>query len=162
MTSAMRRTLLGLAVATFAATTLVASAQREGASGMGTWKLNVEKSKFSPGPPLKSLTAKFEPSGKGVRATTEGVGADGKPTATDYTANWDGKDVPMKGSALADTTSLRRVDANTTVRTDKKGGKEVMTLKRTIAKDGKTFTVEVKGTDAKGQPVNNLLLFEKQ
>ena len=83
---------------------------------MGTWKLNVEKSKYSPGPAPKSLTAKFEPAGKGVKATTEGVGADGKPIATEYVTNWDGKDAPLKGSALADTISLRRIDANTTER----------------------------------------------
>lgn len=162
MSSILRIALSSLALIVFAAATFDASAQQEGASGMGTWKLNVEKSKFSPGPPPKSLTARFEPSGKGVKATTEGIGADGKPTATEYTANWDGKDVPLKGSALADTTSLRRIDANTTVRTDKKGGKQVMTLRRAIAKDGKTFTVEVKGKNAQGEPVDNFLLFEKQ
>jgi hypothetical protein len=149
--------MLGLVLAAFAMPALA-----EGESGMGTWKLNVAKSKYSPGPAPKSLTAKFEPAGKGVKATTEGVGADGKPTATEYTANWDGKDVALKGSAVADMTSLRRVDANTTVRTDKKDGKVVQTLTRAIAKDGKSFTVAVKGTNAKGEPINHMLLFEKQ
>lgn len=162
MATIVRRVFLGLSLATLASMTLTVSAQQEGASGMGTWKLNVEKSKFSPGPPPQSLTAKFEPAGNGVKATTEGVGPDGKPTATEYTAHWDGNDVPIKGNPLADTTSLRRIDADTTVRTDKKAGKEVMTLRRTVAKDGKTFTVDVRGTNAKGEPVENRLLFEKQ
>ena len=95
----------------------------------------------------------FEPAGKGVKATTEGVSSDGKPTSTEYTANWDGKDTPLKGSAIADTTSLRRIDANTTERTDKKDGKVVQTLTRAVAKDGKSFTVAVKGKNAKGEPV---------
>ena len=129
---------------------------------MGTWKLNVEKSKFSPGPAPKSLTVKFESVGKGVKVTTDGVGADGKPNATEYTANYDGKDNPLKGSPVADTISLRRTNALTTVRTDKKAGKVVQTLRREIAKDGKSFTVTVKGTNAKGEPVNNHLVFEKQ
>ncbi len=162
MPSVMRRAILGLALATLAVSATLVSAQQEGASGMGTWKLNVEKSKYSPGPAPKSLTARFEPAGKGVKATTEGVGADGKPTATEYTANWDGKDVPLKGLPVADTTSLRRIDADTTTRTDKKGGKVVQTLTRTIAKDGKSFTVAVKGTNAKGEPINHALVFEKQ
>ena len=92
----------------------------------------------------------------------EGVGADGKPTATEYTANYDGKDNPLKGSPVADTVSLRRIDALTTERTDKKAGKVVQTLKRVIAKDGKSFTVAVKGVSPKGDPVNNMLVFEKQ
>ncbi len=47
----------------------------------GTWKLNVEKSKFSPGPPPQSLTVKVEPSGQGEKVSTEGVNADGTRTA---------------------------------------------------------------------------------
>ena len=45
---------------------------------MGTWKLNAEMSKFTPGPAPKSLTTRFEPSGKSVKWTAERVGADGK------------------------------------------------------------------------------------
>lgn len=161
MRSVLRHAVLGFALATLTVSAASVSAQ-EGASGMGTWKLNVEKSKYNPGPAPKSLTAKFEPAGKGVKATTEGVGADGKPTATEYVANWDGKDTPLKGSPVADTTSLRRIDANTTERTDKKDGKVVQTLTRTVAKDGKSFAVAVKGKNAKGEAINHQLLFEKQ
>ena len=157
----LQNALIGLVLATLAAFATSASAQSAD-RGMGTWKLNVEKSKYSLGPAPKSLTAKFEPAGKGVKLTTEGVGADGKPNATEYTANYDGKDVPLKGSPAADTVSLVRKDAQTTIRTDKKAGKVVQTLTRVVSKDGKSFTVTVKGTSAKGEPVNNLLVFEKQ
>jgi len=161
MQALLRNAVLGSALAIFAVSTTSVSAQ-ESNIGMGTWKLNVAKSKFSPGPAPKSLTAKFEPAGKGVKLTTEGVSADGKPNATEYTANYDGKDVPLKGSPVADTVSLRRIDALTTERTDKKAGKVVQTLTRTIAKDGKSFTVATKGTNPKGEPINNMTVFEKQ
>ena len=94
--------------------------------------------------------------------STEGVGPDGKPTKTGYTANFDGKDVPLTGSPIADMTSIKRVDARTTERTDKKDGKVVMTLRRVVAQDGKTMTVTTKGTNAEGKPTNNVLVFEKQ
>jgi hypothetical protein len=161
MQSVLRNSFLALALAALAVTASNVSAQSENI-GMGTWKLNVEKSKYSPGPAPKSLTTKFEPAGKGVKLTTEGIGADGKPNATEYTAEYDDKDVPLKGSPVADTVSIRRVDALTTVRTDKKDGKAVQTLTRKIAQDGKSFTVEVKGTTAKGEPINHVLMFEKQ
>ena len=161
MKSVLRKLMWGLAIAAFAASMSDVSAEATN-PGMGTWKLNVEKSKFSPGPAPKSLTATFEPVGKGVKLTTSGVNADGSPSATEYTANYDGKDVPLKGSPVADTVSVKRTNALTTVRTDKKGGKVVQTLTRKIAKDGKTSTVTVKGTNPKGEPVNNLLVFEKQ
>ena len=162
MQSILRHAILGLALATFAASATSVSAQSKEPAGMGTWKLNVEKSKYSPGPAPKSFTVKIEPSGKGVKWAGEGIGADGKPIAVEFTANYDGKDYPIKGSAVADTVSLRRINALTTERTNKKAGKVVETQRRVIAKDGKSFTVTVKGTNAKGEPVNNLLLLERK
>ena len=129
---------------------------------IGTWKLNVAKSKYDPGPAPKSLTLKVEAAGQGEKATTEFVNADGSQTSTVYTANFDGKDAPLTGSRLADTVSLKRIDAQTTERTDKKGGKVVQTLRRVVSKDGKTMTVTTKGTNAEGKAINNVAGFEKQ
>ena len=129
---------------------------------IGTWKLNVAKSKYNPGPAPQSLTVNVEPSGKGEKVTTEFVNADGTRTTTEYTANFDGKDYPLTGSQIADTVSLKRSNARTTVRTDKKGGTVAQTLRRVVSKDGKTMTVTTKGTNAQGQAVNNVALFEKQ
>ena len=164
MQSILRNAVLGLALATFAASATSVSAQSKAKEpvGIGTWKLNVEKSKFSPGPAPQRQTVTFEPAGQGVHYTSEGVSADGKPTAQEYTTNYDGKDVPIKGSPVADTISMRRINALTTERTDKKAGKVVQTIRREVAKDGKSFTATVKGKNAKGEPVNHKLVYEKQ
>ena len=162
MRSVWRYAILGFALATFALSTTGALAQSKEPVGLGTWKLNVEKSKYSPGPAPKSLTVKFEAAGKGVKVTTEGVGADGKPTGTEYTGEYDGKDYPIKGSPNSDTVSLRRISDTSTERIDKKAGKPVLTYTRVVAKDGKSFTVTIKGTNSKGEPVNNVLVFDKQ
>jgi len=159
MRAVVRAAIRGLALAAFAAVTS-ASAQTE-AVGLGTWKLNIEKSKYSPGPAHKRFTVKFEAAGDGVKVTGEGIGADGKPFTSEYTANYDGKEVPYKGSASIDTVSMRRIDARTTERIDKKDGKVVQTLRRVVAKDGKSFTATTKGTNAKGEPVNNVLVWDK-
>jgi hypothetical protein len=129
---------------------------------IGSWKLNVEKSTYSPGPPPKSGTITYEPAGAGIKVTTEGVDADGTPTATYYTANWDVKDYPITGSQTADTVSLNRIDEYTTERTDKKDGKVVGTLRRVVSQDGRTLTITTKSTNAKGQAVNNVIVYEKQ
>ena len=129
---------------------------------MGTWKLNVEKSKYSPGPAPQSVTMKVEASGQGEKSTTEGVNAAGTATKTEYTANYDGKDYPMTGSQNADTVSLKRIDARTMERADKKGDKVVLTSTRVVSEDGKTMTVTTKGTNAQGQDVNNVTIWEKQ
>ena len=130
---------------------------------VGTWKLNVAKSTYSPGPAPQSVMVKVEAAGQGEKATTDFVNADGTRTTTQYTAGFDGKDSPLTGSQLgADMVSLKRIDAQTTERTDKKGAKVVQVLARVVSQDGKTMTVTTKGTNAQGQAVNNVAVFEKQ
>jgi hypothetical protein len=129
---------------------------------IGTWKPNVAKSKYSPGPPPQSQTLKVEPSGQGEKVTSEVVNADGTSTTTQYTANFDGKEYPLTGSPIANMVSLKRIDARTTERTDKKGGTVAQTIRRVVSADGKTMNVTVKGKNAQGQEVSNAVVFEKQ
>ena len=130
---------------------------------VGTWKLDAAKSKFSPGPPPKSITVTFEAAGEGIKATADVVGADDKAAHTTYTGNYDGKDYPITGSETgADTVSLKRIDARTTKRTDKKSGKVVMTFTRKVSTDGKMLTVTIEGTNPKGQQVKNVVVLAKQ
>jgi len=129
---------------------------------VGSWKLNVAKSTYSPGPPPQSGTLKIEASGQGEKVTADGINAAGTPTMTRYTANYDGKDYPLAGVLNANTVSLKRIDARTTERTDKKDGKVTVTLTRVVSQDGKTMTVTTKGTNAQGQTVNNVAVWERQ
>ena len=92
---------------------------------IGTWKLNPAKSQFSPGPPLKSLTVKFETAGHAMKVTSDGVDPDGKAMHSEYTASYDGKGYPITGSSTSDTVTLKKIDGRTSQRTAKKGGKEI-------------------------------------
>jgi hypothetical protein len=58
--------------------------------------------------------------------------------------------------------SLKRIDARTVERTNKKDGKVNVTITYVVSQDGKTMTATVKGTNAQGQPVNNVAVWEKQ
>jgi len=78
---------------------------------LGTWELNLAKSRYSPGPPLNVL---------------------------------------------------KRIDAFILEATLKKAGTVVQTTTRVISNDGKTMTFTVKGTNANGQPFNNVLLWDKR
>ena len=128
---------------------------------IGTWHLNVAKSTYSPGPAPKSQVLTIEAAGAGEKVTSESVSATGAKTVSVYTANYDGKPYPITGSEIADAVTLKRVDANTSERTDSKGEKAVQTFIRVVSKDGKTMTVTIRGTNAQGQAVNNLVVFEK-
>lgn len=139
------------------------SLQAQQDPAIGTWKLNLAKSKYSPGPAPKSGTTKLEPYGKnGVKLTADGVDAQGKPTHIEWSAEPDGKDHPAKGNPDADAVSLKRIDPNTAEATTKKGGKVMTTARWVFSKDGKTRTVTTKGTNAQGQTLNNVTVFDKQ
>ena len=128
---------------------------------IGTWKLNVAKSTASPGPASKSSTAVFAAAGTGLKVTIDGVTGTGDKVHQEYTAQYDGKDVPMTGSPDGDMIAMSRTSARVTTSTYKLKGKVTLTNTRTVSADGKTLTVTQKGTNAKGETVNNVLVFEK-
>jgi hypothetical protein len=129
---------------------------------IGTWKLNLAKSKYSPGPAPKSLTLKFEATPAGTKLTTEGVDAEGKPTHSSWTSKLDGKDVPYEGNPNADTAAPKKVDDNTYTNPWKKAGKTTMEAKAVVSADGKTLTITQTGKNAKGEAVNNTAVYDKQ
>lgn len=129
---------------------------------VGTWVLNVAKSKFSPGPAPKSETRTYAMAGNEIKATSTGVDADGKATSATWTVVYDGKERAVTGDPDADTLMLKRVDANTTDYTEKKAGKVVFTGTRSVSKDGKTLTITTKGTNAKGQKIDNATVYDRK
>jgi hypothetical protein len=60
------------------------------------------------------------------------------------------------------TVATKRVNALTVDFTNTREGKVVGTNHVTISKDGKTMTLHVKGTDAKGSPVESTIVFDRQ
>ncbi len=141
---------------------LTSVSAQEGEARGGTWKLNLEKSKYNPGPPPKSLMMKVEASKEGEKVATEGVNATGTATKTEYTAQFDGKDYPLTGSQNADKVALKKIDARTTERLYKKGDTLMLTFVQVISPDGKTMTTTTKGKNAQGQDVDNVQVWEKQ
>lgn len=131
---------------------------------VGTWKLNLTKSKFDPGPPPKSQTETVETQDDGVKYTVDGMGAAGKPISLSFAVKFDGVDNPMMGSGSdADTISANRIDSNNFEFTSKKGGKVIATAKATVSKDGMVKTVDRKGTNAAGvKTYHNVLVYDKQ
>jgi hypothetical protein len=126
---------------------------------LGTWKLNPEKSRTS----FKSGTSVFEAAGDGVKATVTLVGADGTAFNWTFTGKYDGKDYPVSGnSPYGDTVAFTRVNPNTYRINVKQAGKPTVTQTIVVAPDGKTRTTTVKGTSAKGEPIDGMSFYEKQ
>ena len=131
---------------------------------VGTWKLDVAKSKYSGEKPPQSATRTVVAQGDGLKVTNQGVSADGNPTGYSYTTNLDGKDSPISGTGPngADTAAVTRVDANTVTVIVKKAGKTLDTVRTVVSKDGKVTTITGKGMNAQGQPIGFTAVYEKQ
>jgi len=113
--------------------------------------VNVAKSKLGPGPSPRSIVSTIEAVGEHTRMTGVRVNADGQRLEARFVAKLDGKDYPIKGSVNAETVSLKRVNARTVERVDKRAGKVVETSRTVYSEDGKTATTTGKGICVRGE-----------
>lgn len=129
---------------------------------IGSWKLNVARSKFTPGPGWRSQVRVYEVAPAGVSVTWTGVDAGGETMRVSYAYSYDGRDYPMAGSASYDTLNAVRIDAWTVRSEEKRDGQTVGVAVRTVSPDGKVLTITDEGTNRKGQAFSQLLVFDRQ
>jgi hypothetical protein len=133
---------------------------------VGTWKLNLAKSKLAPSTqaPMKESTMVAQEIGDEMQVTSTGVRTDGSKTGNKHSNPKNGGMVTyQEGAPAAGVTNIYTViapgDAYVTVLRD---GKQVSVVHAVVSKDGKTNTWHIKGTDAQGKPVESLQVWEKQ
>jgi hypothetical protein len=129
---------------------------------IGTWTLNVEKSKFTPGPAPKSATRTYAQTADGIELTFSGVAADGSAISGKSVFKYDGKDYPISGMADYDTLALKRVNATTVKSTQKKDGKVMGWTTRKVTDHGKVLTLSSKGKNAQGAAIHSVAVYDKQ
>lgn len=129
---------------------------------LGTWKLNVAKSSFIPGPGWRSQTRTYRATPGGVSVEWIGVGAGGEAMHVSFISRLDGKDYPMAGSANYDTLNAVQVDAFTVKSEEKRDGKIVGIAIRKVSPDGKVLTITDEGTNRKGEKFSQVLVFDRQ
>jgi hypothetical protein len=129
---------------------------------IGTWKMNVAKSKFSPGPAPKSVTSTFTQEGDWVVTKTDAVESGGQPVTRNNRYKIDGKDYPYEGPQGKGTISLKRINDHTTEAMLKFAGGHMLTTRSVISKDGKTRTMSSSGMNAKGEKVSTVTVWERQ
>jgi len=165
----MRRRLLVFSLVLVAALALSATIAYGADMFAGTWKVNLAKSKFSPGPPPKSNMQKISAVDGGMKLVADGENSEGKKTHNEYTVKFDGKDYPEKpmldgkpNPDGADMISIKKIDDYTYEATSKKNGKVLTVTKNVVSKDGKIRTATATGKNAQGQTVSNTTVWEKQ
>ena len=127
---------------------------------LGTWKLNEAKSKLAPGMGKNTMVVYTEQKDK-IKVTVDGVGNDGKATHSVWVGKFDGKTYPTKGNLGWDSAAYKMVNDRTNDITTMKNGKTVWTGRIEVAKDGKSRTVTMNGTDAKGKNFKGKAVYDK-
>ena len=129
---------------------------------VGTWKLNVEKSKPGAGPMPASETRTYEVQGSVIMGTIESVDAKGNHRTAHYDATADGKDRPSGSPNAKTSLSIKLLGPGSYAGTTRKDGKVVSTNRAVISNGGKLFTFTTKGTDEQGKAFTSVAVFEKQ
>ena len=153
----------------FIAAALPRAAEAQAPSLAGTWKMNVKKSKYEPAELANTsgiVTYAFD--GNNVSAKIDQVNAKGLKVHVEYKATLDGADHPWIGTIdgkpnlTQDAVSFRQLNANTYHVENKLKGKVVTINHIVVAADGKTRTSTTTGTNAAGQKIHNVVVYEKQ
>ena len=129
---------------------------------LGTWKLNLSKSKYIPGPAPRSQTRVYRRTPDGIFVTIETVSADGRKQPTiEFAEKYDGKEYPIKGSDIGDALVLKRINNYLSEAIMKHGGMVVATTRRIITDNGKTLMLIYQEASYE-HPVDNIIVYDRQ
>jgi hypothetical protein len=126
---------------------------------VGTWKLNVAKSKYG-GPAPQASINKIEAVEGGIRLIADNVDATGKSSHDEYTVKYDGKDHPVKTNP-ARTIAYRKIDDYTFEAVGKNSGRITTTARLIYSKDGKTRTVIATSIDGDGKKSESTRVYDR-
>jgi hypothetical protein len=135
----------------------VALAVRAADPVVGTWHLDVAKSRYDPGPPPKSQTRIYREEDGALKAVVVTVYKNGNSDTVHYAANYDGKEHPVEGSPDTDGILMKRIDDNAAESILTHAGHTIGIARRTVSNDGQTMTITFKGSE-----VNNRAYYEKE
>src|ERR1700722_3964836 len=136
--------------------TAVASAAERPDPAIGTWTLNVDKSKFHDDTAPKSTTRTYSAGAAGTDMKVTGVAADGTAISQTATLTYDGKDCAVTGNTAFDTLALTKINGSTVKSELKKYGKIVGHSTRTISAKGKVLTLTTGRKTAKGETTQHV------
>jgi hypothetical protein len=140
-----RTTLMSIALLSLVACAFPQASFAQSSPLIGTWKLNLEKSKLTPGTAPRSQTATFQQDGQNIKNTNQTIDAQGNATTSVLLHIYDGQPHPTTGNPLYDASAYLRLDANTVVYSRFKGGKLVQIGTIAVSQDGKSRTNTASG-----------------
>jgi hypothetical protein len=137
----MRRITLGVVLPVLFFLSPVGISAQSTDQWLGTWKLNVAKSKYDPGPAPTSSTVTYDMVNGVLRLTGDTISAKGEKTRTVNLITFDGKEQPVTGTANPTTRTFKSIDNRTFEFVTRVSGKVTGTTRVAQSPDGKTATV---------------------
>ena len=139
---------------------------------LGTWTLSHAKSTLSgiSGDLPRRLTRKFEklPDGS-TKVTEDGFGPRGRHLHSETVTRMDGVEVPvhnieppLEPSTTRVTMIDRLIDDHTIEAVNKIDGQASTPFRLVLSRDGKTVTQTVTGQNAKGETIQDVVVFDRQ
>ena len=159
------RTVVAMLAAFLLAAVFPETSSAQTDPSIGTWKLNLAKSIYNPGPAPKSVTFTTEVADQGLRSTFEGLDAAGMPVPrVVFVVTPDGQPHVVTGSPNFDSSTVKRVDPYIQVYTISKAGNVVTRGTIVLSPDGRTMIIHGIGVAGfTGVPQSdNVSVYEKQ
>ncbi len=130
---------------------------------IGSWKMNIAKSKFEGTPPVKSYSITITDAGDGkLHNLAQWVDGDGTKAQAEYTTKADGKASPVTGYPNADSVRSTSTGPRSSKMSLLKGGKVVEWGKYSVSSNGKSMHGMEGGIDADGAKYKWTEVFERQ
>lgn len=108
---------------------------------LGTWKLNVGRSNFNPGPPPKAKTLVYSATAEGILIDETEIEPTGEVLTFKIPYARDGKPTPQNASPAYDMLSVTQLGARTANWKVMRKGEVIGYAKATISPDGRTMTM---------------------
>ncbi|HVV44970.1 MAG TPA: hypothetical protein VHC72_07180 [Bryobacteraceae bacterium] len=131
---------------------------------VGTWKLNLAKSKISGAPGVKEWTLVITEQQGQFEVVSRSTGSDGSRMSARYTVPVEGGPVKYSegGPPPGVSQEMKRVGEGKADFIVMRDGKEVQVEHAVLSPDGQTLTLTTKGATAEGQPYEAVEDLEKQ
>ena len=130
---------------------------------IGKWTLDAQHSTYPAGTRPMQMVVEMEAAAHGIRYLSDTTYANGRAAHTEYTADYDGRQVLVWGThGLMLPVSLKRIDSHTVIASYFKSFQVVATSRRVVSRDGRRMTITTTSKDKSGKSVSTVGIYVKQ
>jgi hypothetical protein len=126
---------------------------------LGTWRLELAKSTYFPGPAPRSEIRSYTPDSEGVKGTIRRTHANGRVETIAWRSDYDHEQA-VTGTPAYDAIVLKRVDDWTAESTLSHAGIVYGTARRTISIDGRTLTISFQ-RKTQDETIRNIAVYRR-